>query len=187
VKRRANTSQPLTFAQVYEAHVDFVWRTLRHLGVPAQDLADVCQEVFIVIHRQLPAFEGRSRITTWIFQICINHARDRARKAHVRHEVLADNGLDRVPAVARDPLAELEHKTDLVLFQGALEAMNLDQRATFILFEIEGMSGAEVAEALQVPIGTAYTRLRLARQAFHEALDRAEGEASPLLRQGGTR
>ena len=63
--------------------------------------------------------------------------------------------------------------------------MELEQRAAFILFEIEDMTGPEVAEALAVPVGTAYSRLRAARQAFEAALERTEVDERLLLRRGG--
>jgi RNA polymerase sigma-70 factor (ECF subfamily) len=174
----------VSFPEVYRQHFEFVWRTLRRLGVPEQDVADACQEVFIVIHRRLPSFEGRSRLTTWIFQICLNLTLERARRAHRRHEVLGDAVISRLPARAPDPLAELEQRDKLARFQAALDSMELEQRAAFILFELEDMTGPAVAEALAVPLGTAYTRLRAARQAFEAALERTEVDERLLLRRG---
>src|SRR4051812_34339786 len=60
---------PTTFEEVYAAHVAFVWRVLRALGVAAEQLEDAAQDVFVIVHRRLPEFEGRSAITTWLFAI----------------------------------------------------------------------------------------------------------------------
>ncbi len=184
---RKRSADDISFPELYERHFSFVWRSLCYLGVLEQDLADACQEVFIIVHRQLSTFEGRSRLTTWIFQICLNVTFDRARRAHLRHEVLAEAAIARIPSAAPDPLAALEQRDELTRFQAALDGMELDQRAVFVLFELEDLTGPEVAEALAIPLGTAYSRLRLARQAFEAALDRAEVQERQLLRRGGIR
>src|SRR5262245_7643872 len=104
----------MTFEDVYEEHFEFVWRTLRRLGVPAADLADVAQEVFLVVHRRLADFEERSKVTTWLFRIATHAARDRRRRAHVRREVLEEAVLD-VPDPSDDPSAALERADDRAL------------------------------------------------------------------------
>jgi len=176
---RTPPSEPW-FRELYERHFDFVWRTLRHLGVREADLADACQEVFLTVHRLYPRFDARAKVTTWIFQICFNKARERRRSAHARREVLGDAALDQARAPS-DPFSQLERQDKLALFEAGLEAMDLEQRAAFILFEIEGMNGPEVAEALAVPLGTAYSRLRLARQAFQSSVQRAHAR-TPVFR-----
>lgn len=185
MERRRRPPNEWSFATLYERHFDFVWRTLRHLGVPDQDLSDACQEVFIVIHRRLSTFEGRSRLTTWIFQICFNMARDRNRRAHVRREVLGDAMMEHLQSGILDPHAALERRDEEGVFERALATMDMDQRAAFVLFEIEDLTGPEVAEALGVPLGTAYSRLRLARAAFQTAIDAANKDEEQLLRLRG--
>jgi RNA polymerase sigma-70 factor (ECF subfamily) len=161
----------MTFEELYETHFDFVWTTLKRLGVPAPDLADVAQDVFVVVHRRLPAFEYRSRVTTWLFAICLNAARARRRRAHVRYEIVGSE-VEHAQAPAESG-AELERRDDLRLFETGLDAMNLDQRAVFLLFEVEGHGGEDIAEALGIPLGTVYSRLRLARKAFRRGVTRA--------------
>ena len=60
-----------TVRQVFDEHARFVWRTVRHLGVPESDIADVCQDVFVAVHRKLATFEGRSGLRTWLYAICL--------------------------------------------------------------------------------------------------------------------
>ncbi len=176
------------FRMLYERHFDFVWRTLRHLGVRDSDLADVCQDVFIVVHRRFPSFEPRAKVTSWMFRICSNMARDRRRRAHVQNELLGDDALEHAVGAGSDPLTQIERKDELRLFELALARMDFDQRAAFILFEIEGMTGPEAAAALEVPLATAYSRLRLARQAFLTEVERAaKVRQRPHARPGGTR
>src|SRR5262245_16770067 len=77
-----------TAQQVFVDHAKYVWRTLRYCGVAPVDLEDVCQEVFLIVHRKLPEFEGRSSLRTWIYGICLRVARQESRRAHRRRERL---------------------------------------------------------------------------------------------------
>lgn len=162
----------MTFEEVYHREFDFVWRSLRRLGVPDSDLPDAAQEVFLVVHRRLSEFEGRAKVTTWLFSIALGVARDRRQRAHVRREVASPETVEAAADPRDDASATLERVDDLALFDAALADLDLDQRAVFTLFELEGMSGQAIAELLNIPIGTAYSRLRLARIAFRNNLKR---------------
>ena len=171
----------MDFRQVYDAHSSFVWRSLRRLGVPASSVKDAMQDVFVVVHRRLPEFEHRSELTTWLFRICLRTARDHRRRAHVRREVPSELDLgDGVDPNADTALA-LEQREDLRLFEAALARLDMQQRAVFVLFELEQMTGEQVAETLEIPLGTVYSRLRLGRQAFKRAVVQlaASGRAIP--------
>lgn len=163
-----------SFRALYEAHFAFVWRSLRHLGVRAADISDACQDVFLVVHRRLPEFEARGKLTTWLFQICVNHARDRRRRAHARSEILGDAVFEHALTTDVALLDPTIHQDQLSLFHAALERMDFEQRAAFILFEVEGMTGPEAARALGLPLATAYSRLRLAREAFVAIVERIQ-------------
>jgi len=176
----------MTFDEVYRQNFQFVWRTLRHLGVRSADLPDVAQEVFLVVHRQLPAFEARAKITSWLFRICMTSALRQRRLAHVRRESLEPEPIEASVAPPHNPTAALERNEDLALFDAALDELDLDQRAAFVLFELVGMSGPDLAETLEIPLGTAYSRLRLARDAFRRAVVRERARRdTPKLRAGG--
>jgi RNA polymerase sigma-70 factor, ECF subfamily len=172
------------FQELYERHFDFVWRTLRHLGVREAELPDACQEAFLVVYRRYPSFEARGKVTTWMFQICFNLARDRRRRAHGRHEVQDELALHTAPDAGRDPQAELERKDKLARLQSVLDGMEVGQRAAFILFELEGMTGPEAAAAMDVPLSTAYSRQRLGRAAFRAALARWRDAREPVRKRG---
>ena len=187
MEKRRSVPQDTWFRELYERHFGFVWRTLRHLGVREADLSDACQDVFVVVHRRYPSFEARSQVTTWLFQICIHTARDRRRRIHARTEVLGDEAVDRAFALGTDALSDMERQDKLALFEAALDAMEFEQRAAFVLFEIEGMTGPEAAEALGVPLGTAYSRLRLARDAFLRTVERARKDTPVRRARGGSR
>ena len=169
------------FRAVYDEHFDFVWRSLRRLGVGPSDTPDAVQEVFLVVHRRLPEFEGRARITTWLYRICMRVASDRRRRAHLRHEELSD--MEQIGELAcglssEDMLAQDE---DLALLQASLDALSSEQRTVFTLFELEKISCDVIAAMLEIPLGTVYSRLRLGREAFRKAVRRA------LARQRGIR
>jgi RNA polymerase sigma-70 factor (ECF subfamily) len=178
----------MTFHEVYERHFDFVWKSLRRLGVPERDLPDVAQEVFVVVHRRLSSFEGRAKITTWLFQICLHAARDRGRRAHVRREVsdMTTVELQATHAERADQL--LERRDDLAMFDAVLDGMSADQRAVFVMFELSEMTGDDIAETLGVPLGTVYSRIRLAREAFRRSVARVTARnARGLLTREGSR
>src|SRR6185436_2560973 len=140
------------FKEVYDEHFRFVWRSLRRLGVPESDIADAVQDVFIVVHRRLDEFEGRSKVTTWLYGICYRVARDRRRLAHVRRRVDDDDGMLEERADERaDVAADAERKQGLELLEAILDEMPIEQRAVFTLFELDGMGGEAIAEMLEIP------------------------------------
>lgn len=169
------TDREPTVAEVYRAHFDFVWRSLRHLGIAEPDVEDCTQEVFLVVHARLATFENRANLKTWIYGICINVALARRRRAHVRRELPTDPAImpvdeARVRGVDDDyEQREAEHLLDAIL-----DTLPTEQRAVFTLFELEGFTSEEIAEVCSIPLGTVYSRLRLARQAFKRASARLE-------------
>jgi RNA polymerase sigma-70 factor (ECF subfamily) len=167
----------MEFRELYDANLPFVWRSLRRLGVSEAEAADAAQEVFLVIHRKLPEFEGRAKVTTWIFRICMRVASDRRRRAHVRREVYDEAGVPECRDGAGGPVEALERMQDLALFEAAMARMDLGQRAVFTLFELEGMTGDDVAEVLGIPLGTVYSRLRLGRESFRKAVRSLSAQA----------
>src|SRR5687767_7730931 len=114
----------MTFEELYHQHFEFVWRTLRHLGVRVADLPDVAQEVFIIVHRRLPDFEGRAKATSWLFRICMNAARNQRRRAHVRREALDPAPIESAAMPALNPTSRLEETEDLALFELALDTLD---------------------------------------------------------------
>ena len=170
-----HATERLSFAVVYEAEFDFVFRTVRRLGVAESAAEDVAQEVFVVVHKSLARFEGRSAIRTWLFGIARNVAY-RHRRALGRR-IPAAPGQEWAVEAAHDETARSAH--DLAerseaarVIDALLESMDDEKREAFVLVELEEMSMPEVAEALGINVNTAYTRLRAARKQFEEALAR---------------
>jgi RNA polymerase sigma-70 factor (ECF subfamily) len=161
-----------------------VWRTLGRLGVREADLMDVTQNVFIIVHRQLAGFEGRSELTTWLFSICRLVAKDYLRSAPIRREVVVDvRELAYCSAAGENPVQRMDSRERSRVLQSILVKMPEKLRVVFVMFELEQMSGEEIASLLDLPVGTVRSRLRLAREAFQRevrALGEVEGESTPI-------
>lgn len=167
------------FRALYDAHFEFVWRSLRRLGVREPDVLDIAQKVFLVAHLKLAEFEGRSRVTTWLFSICQRVASDYRRSAPVRREVATEaSELERVSELQGVALEQLEARQKARLAEAILDKVPETQRVVLVLFELEGMSGEEIAELLEVSVGTVRSRLRLAREAFSREAKRLAVESA---------
>lgn len=164
-----------TVRQLFDEHARYIWRTLRHLGVPNADVPDLCQEVFVTVHRKLPSFEGRSTLRTWLYGICIRVASEHRRRAYVRHEQPTS---EPVPEAAgrsgTEPDACFEQRSAVERLLGVLDE---DKRLVVVLYEIEGFSMKEVAEMANCPLQTAYSRLHAGRELMRAALT-ADEEAN---------
>jgi len=163
---------PPTFRQIYDEHFAFVWRLAANRGVPARALEDVTQEVFIVVHRKLPEFEGRSSLRTWIAAIVRRVIADYVKKRGNR--AAGDETLTIEPPAGVSPAEQLERKLALELLDGLLNKMTSDQREVFVLHEIEHLSGAEIAALTASNENTVWTRLRAARRIFQEGVARQQ-------------
>jgi RNA polymerase sigma-70 factor (ECF subfamily) len=167
----AEASVESTVESIYTRHADFAWRTLRRMGVSDSDLADAMQDVFLTVHRTLGGFRGRASVATWLFTICRSVARDRRLRAHARYEIPAGEVPDAVDLRA-DPEARVAHDERLEALEEIMAGMEPNLRNVFVLFEIEGMTGDEISNALGIPAGTVYSRLGSARQAFRQGCSR---------------
>jgi RNA polymerase sigma-70 factor (ECF subfamily) len=167
---------PVSFQTIYEEQFRFVWRSLRRLGVPESDVADATQDVFIVVHRRLGEFERRSKVSTWLYGICYRLARDRRRAAHVRRRVDDEGPIEERADDRADVAAAAERRQGLELLEAILDDLPIEQRAVFTLFELDAMGGETIAETLEIPLGTVYSRLRLAREGFRRALARFQAK-----------
>jgi RNA polymerase sigma-70 factor (ECF subfamily) len=152
------------FRAVYDAHVAFVWRNLRRLGVMDRDVEDKCQEVFVVAHRRWEEFADRGHgPRAWLFQIVLRVASD-ARRHRRRHPVDPDGGIAQERQSIEPPQAtEVARKQALDLLDRALSAIDMGRRAVLVLHEIEQMTAPEIARTLELPLNTVYSRLRVAR------------------------
>ncbi len=164
----------LSLREVFDEHAAYVYRALRHLGAPESEIDDLCQEVFVVVHRRLGSFEGRSSLRTWLYGICMRLASDHRRRARVRYErAVADPGRDLAEPSSFAPDRRTEARTQLLQL---LDSLDDDKRDVIVLYEIEGLSMSEVAAALGCPLQTAYSRLHAARAKLIASAKRRDGE-----------
>lgn len=164
------------FRAVYEAEFDYVYHSLRRLGVADRDLEDLAHDVFVAFYRGLASFEPGRPVKPWLFGICFRVASDHRRRARHRFEVGGDVGPDGTSREFADagplPDEQMSRAQDRRLILGALAALDLDRRAVFVMHELDGFSMPEIAAALSAPLNTCYSRLRLAREAFASAVRR---------------
>jgi RNA polymerase sigma-70 factor (ECF subfamily) len=164
---------------LYEEHLQLVYRVARRLGVPEADCADLCQEVFLRVHRGLRSFRGEAQFSTWLYRIVIHEAARATRARAVRSTFLALLGRQEiVRPVEPDPLDRADVTREL---ERLLGRMKPKLRQVFVLFELEELSPEAIAEALGCPLETVRSRLRHARPEF-ERLRRQR-----LLALGGER
>ena len=164
-----------TFEELYDAHVEVLWRNARRLGVGEDAVDDVLQQVFRVVHRRLPEVTMTGSEKAWLFGVLLRVVRDHKRLlrrksphrffAATDPETLADDRF-------RQPDESVARGEAAALVQRWLGALDDDKREVFILAELEQMSAREIGEATGTNPSTVYSRLRAARQAFEAAATR---------------
>lgn len=164
------------FDAMFLREFDYVWFTLRRLGVHARDLEDVTHDVFLLVHRHFERFDTTRPLRPWLFGFAYRAASDYRRLARHRLEVRGD--LTDMSDPASSTADRAAARQSLGLAWAALERLDLDRRAVFVLHEVEGYSVPEIADALQIPLNTAYSRLRVARGEFARAVQHIRGGAS---------
>ncbi len=163
-----------SFAEVFRTYSSFVWRVLLRMGVAEADVDDVAQEVFLGIHRNLPRFEGRCSLRTWVYGICHRRAVDHRRRAHTRYEIATEEPPDAGQEGGQDEGIDLaQARANL---NQVLDSLDDDKRAVFVLFEIEQIPMEEVAEIVGCPLQTAYSRLYAARRKIDAAAVRIRAQ-----------
>ena len=179
----AATSRP-SFETIYRAHAGTVSRWASRLLGPGGDCEDVVQEVFIIVRKKLPRFESRAEITTWLYEITVRVVQDWRRRRRWWSWV---TGRGPSPSrgrpqpspsssdvVAQDPVSRLEVRERLLSCYRILDSLREEYRTTFILFELEGLSGERIAEITGARTGTVWVRLTRARRAFIERMRQLE-------------
>lgn len=171
-------SEGFSFERVYDQWFDEVSRWVRALGAREADRDDVVQDIFLVVHRRLADFDGQN-VAGWLYQIARRKVRDYRHLMWIKHLF----GNTSVPLVddmlqtGQSPLDQLETRQKSQLFERLLDGLNPDQRAAFVLFEIEGSSGEEIARLQGVPINTVWARIHKARKKLQERAERFEKQA----------
>ncbi|HET9934680.1 MAG TPA: RNA polymerase sigma factor [Polyangiaceae bacterium] len=178
-RARSRASQPeaagrADFRDVFQLEFDYVWHTLRRLGVPERDLADVTHDVFERVYLRLDRYDKSRPLRPWLFGFAFRVAADYRRLSRNRCEQL---GLADEPHDPRlSPAEELVRAERVTLALAALDSIEFERRAVFVLHELDDYPIPEVAEALGINVNTAYSRLRLAREEFRRAAKRLRAQ-----------
>jgi RNA polymerase sigma-70 factor (ECF subfamily) len=173
----------VTLEELYDGYADYVYQSLRRLGVPQPSLPDALQDVFVVVHRRLAELDASGSPKPWLFVLAMgiarNHRRSLRRKAPERERGSVDP--DRLGGRLEEPFERAAHAERVELFYKLLEALDDDKRAVFVLAELEELTVPEIARALGLNLNTAYARLRAARQKFEQALSRLRARSGGSL------
>lgn len=165
------TSAPplASLSRVYREHFDFVWRSLLRMGFNVAEAEDLAQDVFLVVHRRLPDFDPERPVRPWLFGILRRVASER-RRSRGRSDRRLRLLPDATPGLT--PEQEAQRAEAAAVVEDFLDSLDHARREVFILSELEGFSGTEIAESLGVNRNTVYTRLRAGRRMFNEMIDK---------------
>jgi RNA polymerase sigma-70 factor, ECF subfamily len=169
-------AEATTFEAIYDRWFDDVSRWARAFGGLDADLDDLVQEVFLIVRRKLPKFDDHN-LPGWLYRITQRTVRDYRRRAWFRRTLLRRDG-ERPETSSNDPDPSqiLERREAERLLVQILAKMSAARRTAFILFEIEGYTGEEIATLEDVPVNTVWTRLHHARRDFYALIDQARAQ-----------
>ncbi|MBN2716554.1 MAG: sigma-70 family RNA polymerase sigma factor [Deltaproteobacteria bacterium] len=153
----------LEFERVYQENFEFVWRTIRALGVAPELWDDAVQEVFIVVHRRLDSYVAAAPLRSWIFGV-VRRVAGNFRRAKNRRGVMMPLQDETVPAVLSDPYVRSTWNQALSIVLAFSDTLDDDWRSVFVLSELEEMSAPEIAAALNMKLNTVYTRIRILKK-----------------------
>lgn len=167
---RCVAGEPAAWRALHRQYHVTTLQVLSRLGVPAHQVEDASQEVFLDVYRYLPRFRGEADVRTWVYRICVGHARTlrkRARLAAMFAAVWA-------PFTEPTDTAQIEETLAARQLAKALDHLTEAQRSVFVLFELQGLSGQEIATIIDRPESTVFRRLHDARARFVQAVQEGE-------------
>lgn len=162
VTRGSAAHHQALLARLYVTHLREVWRWLSTLGVRDSEIEDAAHDVFVAAYRGLASFEGRSSHRTWLFGIARHVAIDLHRRSRLQRE--SGSEAPESPDHAPGPDRAAEVSQARAFLDAALAQLTDEQRSTFLLYELGGCTGADIAELMEVPLQTVFSRLRRARE-----------------------
>ncbi|HEY0759408.1 MAG TPA: sigma-70 family RNA polymerase sigma factor [Acidisarcina sp.] len=167
-----------TFEAVVEQHGPMVFRTLLRLIGSREHLEDLAQEVFLRLYRALPSFRGEALVSTYLYRIIVNVAQDEWKRRSREDEPLRsitdeDEGWgDRLPHPSRNAEEQLQDSEFAAIVEAHLQSLSAVERSVLVLYHQEERSYQQIAQALQMPIGTVRTHLHRARKKLRERVER---------------
>lgn len=173
-------TRELTLEAVFREHAGDVYRVVARLlgpGASSADVEDLTQQVFITVQRVLPTFRGESKLSTWIYGIATRVVLNQLRSWRRRRQMI--DALAVLPAEAMpDPERSAANKQELLLVWRCLLKIKPKKRVVYVMHEIEGLSGPEIAEILEIPVATVWTRLHHARRELLAAIEKSHARVA---------
>ena len=163
-------SHPIGMDALYRAHAGFLGSFLVRLGIPRDEASDLVQDVFLIAHRKGGYVPGPAHPRTWLCAIAV-----RVASSHRRRRKLVLSRPEERAATLADPEANLQARQAAERVAACLDSLDFAHRSVFVLFEIEGMKGTDISQALEIPVGTVYRRLHEARRLFADEHRRRVG------------
>jgi RNA polymerase sigma-70 factor, ECF subfamily len=157
---------------IFDEHFDYVWATLRRLGVRDADREDLVHEVFLKVHSRLSDYDPTRPLRPWLFGFAYRVAIDHRRLARHRVEVLGEPADARAATLDADERVAAIERRELLI--KALDTLDLDHRAVLVMHDLDETPMPQIAEMLGIPLNTGYSRLRLARQHVAAAATRLD-------------
>jgi len=162
-------AEAVSTEKLFKKHASFIASFLHRLGVHDADIDDVVQEVFMVVHKKGGYVPGPAQPRSWLAAIALLVAKASRRRQGKRREAYDETLLTSLQAEGKTPDQALQIARSMQRVQTALDTLDLSHRAVFILYELEGESCQAISESLQIPLGTIYSRLHIARKRFSKA------------------
>ncbi len=154
--------------QLLRAHYDRIHAVCRRIAGSSRDADDACQEALIKIVRNLPRFDGRSSFGTWAYRIATNASLDELRKRDRRPRL--DDADDLIERADDRATHDVEGVGDRLILDQALADLSDDLRTAVVLRDVANLDYAEIAAALDIPVGTVKSRISRARSALADQL-----------------
>jgi RNA polymerase sigma-70 factor (ECF subfamily) len=173
-KRVGQLRAPLEFSAVYERWFNDVSKWIRAMGGPQAERDDLVQDVFLVVLRRLPDFDGHN-LPGWLYQIARHRVRDFRRLLWVKHLLFGRVPLpENLVNEGASPAETLETDEKRAILERLLDKLNESERAALVPFEIDGYSGEEISDIQGVPINTVWARIHKTRRKLARWLAEAE-------------
>jgi RNA polymerase sigma-70 factor (ECF subfamily) len=172
----ARAAPTLDIAELFAREGDYVHTSLRRLGVRSSELEDAVQEVFIAIHKHRDAYDPEREMRPWLFAFALRVASNRRRAVKRRRETDPPPFEPADPRPPADALLESDARRALLL--AALDALDDDRRAVLVLHDLDGVAVPEIARTMGIPLNTAYSRLRLAREDVTASVRRLQARSA---------
>ena len=167
--RRLEGPEPLDLDSLYRAHAPTVARWSAHLGGPSADLDDLVHEIFLVAGRRMSEFRGQAKVTTWLYRITERVVAARRRSDRVRRWLRRTRRADLENALCStppSPVEDLHRRQSREMVYRVLDRLPEKYRNVLILFELEGLSGEEIAGLTGRKLATIWVHLHRARALF---------------------